>query len=114
MNIDGDSAQRRTMTALTRLGAHHGVLLGVGEPLDELLDAVIRLATCESAASFRATFKAAHVALHKHWTRTVGTVGYRKALWSEVEGGLLALAMETRDRVGLKGDMFDWVLRGGQ
>lgn len=102
---DIDRLQDAVMAAVARAAVHEGTALGVGDPMDELPEALVSLRHA-SCANFVARYGATSKALHGNWTRRVGTPGYKKSVWMEIDVALSRFARAIATSVGFDGS---WV-----
>lgn len=86
-----DAFQQAVINAVAKAAAHEGSVLGTGDDVDEILEAVIRLRHADRH-DFAQRYAAASKALHDNWTRRVGTPGYHKPLWMAVDNALSRFA----------------------
>lgn len=94
-----DDLLHAVMTAVTSAVSHEGTVLGIGDRIDEIPEAIVRLAHA-TRATFSDTYRAVSKALHENWTRRVGTPGYKKALWMAVDRAIANLAHHVATVVG--------------
>lgn len=99
---DIDRLQDDAMAAVARAATHEGTALGVGDPIDELPEVLVslRLATL---SDFVHRYGAASNAFHRNWTRRVGTPGYKKSVWMEIDMALRRFARAIATSVGYDG-----------
>lgn len=50
-------------------------------------------------------YKSAHLALHRLWTKDVGTDGYDKSKWKELDNAVNKLARDLADAIGYSGPL---------
>ncbi len=97
-----DGLQDAVMTAVAAAASHEGTALGLGEPIDEITEAVIGLRHARRG-DFVERYAAASKALHENWTRRVRTPGYHKPKWMAIDIALNRFAREVSTRVGYDG-----------
>jgi hypothetical protein len=99
---DIDRLQDEAMFAVARAAAHEGTALGIGAPIDELPEALVSLRHA-SPTDFVARYGVASKALHENWTRRVGTLGYKKSVWMEIDVALSRFARAVATSIGYDG-----------
>lgn len=102
---DIDKLQDVVMAAIARAAAHEGSALGIGDSIDEIPEAVIGLRHA-TKFDFVTRYATASKALHVNWTRRVGTPGYKKAVWLEVDVALSTFARKISIGIGFEGPWF--------
>jgi hypothetical protein len=98
-----DALQHAVVTAVARAAVHEGTALGTGDTIDEIPETVVALSAASSPSEFVSRYGSASKALHANWTRRVGTPGYRKSLWMEIDVALSQLARAVAAKVGHDG-----------
>lgn len=99
---DIDKFQHAAVTAIAAAAAHEGTVLGIGDSVDEITDAIIGLRDA-TKSDFVKRYGAASRALHANWTRRVGTPGYKKAVWMEIDNAMVTFARAISARIGFEG-----------
>lgn len=99
---DIDKLQDVVMMTVAAAATHEGTVLGIGDTIDEIPEAVIGLRHA-TRLNFVERYGAASRALHSNWTRRVGTPGYKKSVWLDVDVALSTFARSIATAVGHEG-----------
>jgi|SRR5882672_4159906 len=99
---DIDKWQDGVVASVARAAAHEGTALGTGDPIDRITDAVIGLRHA-TKSDFVERYGSANKALHENWTSRVGTPGYKKSVWLDVDVALSTFARSIAIAVGHEG-----------
>ena len=102
MSFDG--LVHATTAAVAMVAAHEGTALGTGDSLDELVAATVKLGDA-TRSNIVDLYAEANRSLHRNWTRRVGTPGYVKRLWMDVDRALTSLAQAVAASVGHTGPL---------
>ena len=82
----------KAVMAIARASAAEGTALGVGEPIDDLVEAAIRVCACRDPYIFAALRQAVFDTLIVNWSCRIDVPGYDKSAWLAIDAALTELS----------------------